>query len=124
MILPRVSRGFSRLFRRDDEDHADAHVEDLMKFLVLDPGRGGEQLEEGRDGPGAELDFGVEPLGQDARDIVHQAAAGDVGDALDLDFGADFADVGQVECVGAQQFVAERAAQAVGPATRSGSRAG
>ena len=85
-----------------------------MQLLVLDLGGGGEQLEERQHGPGAELDFGIDVVGQDARDVVDEPAAGDVGDALDLDFGADFADLRQVKSVGAQQFLAERRAQSAG----------
>ena len=54
--------GFCGVFFRDDEDHADAHVEDLVQFLVVNPCRRSQQLEERRDGPRAELDFRVDVL--------------------------------------------------------------
>ncbi len=85
-----------------------------MQLFVLDPGRGGQHLEKRRHGPCAQVDLGIDVVGQDARDVIDQATAGDVGDALDLDLGADFPDVRQVERVGAEQFLAERTAHALG----------
>ena len=66
-----------------DHHHADAHVEDPVHLLVgdvavlLEPGEDGGQV------PARLLDPDGGALGQDARRVVDQAAAGDVGDAVD-----------------------------------------
>ena len=72
-----------RLVRRDDAHHADAHVEDLIQFLIRHAALGFDDFENRQHVPRTFLDDHVERLGQHARDVVHKTAAGDVREGLD-----------------------------------------
>ena len=64
---------------RDDDDHADAHVEGAVHLLVGDAPALLDQAEERRHLPGARgAARAPRPCGQDARDVAREAAAGDV----------------------------------------------
>ena len=67
----------------DDGDHADAAVEGAGKLGGLDRAAGLEEGEQAREGPGVGVDDGVAAFGQDARDILEQPAAGDMGERAD-----------------------------------------
>ena len=73
-----------RLLDVDDGDHADAHVEDLVEFFFGDAAALGQQAENGQHVPGALADDDVARFGEDARDVVDETAAGDVGQAVDV----------------------------------------
>ena len=72
-----------RLVRRHDGDHADAHVEDLIQFLVRHAALLLDDLENGQHVPRTFFDDHVERLRQHARDVVHKTAAGDVREGAD-----------------------------------------
>ena len=68
---------------RHENGHADAHVENLIHFLL---GHGAFLAQERKDRehrPGAFADDDIAIGREDAGDIIHEAAAGDVGEAFD-----------------------------------------
>ena len=71
------------LFFRDDEGHADAHVEDLIHFVFGDFAAFLDEAEEFGDLPGIFADGGSAGFREDAGEIVEQPAAGDVGGAVE-----------------------------------------
>ena len=70
----------------DDRDHADAAVEGARQFARLDRAAGLEEGEQAGQGPGVGIDDGVAAVGQHARDILEQSAAGDVRQRADPAF--------------------------------------
>ena len=66
----------------DDHHQAEAHVEDLIHFGLLDFAQALHPGEDRRDGPAAALDDDLHALRNDAGQIFVQSAAGDVGDAV------------------------------------------
>ena len=95
--------------RTDEPDHADAHVEHAVGFLHGEAAELDQEIEDGglkRDLRGVE--DGVDGLRQDARDVVDEAAAGDVGDAVDRDArGLGGLDGGEIADVGLQEGFAD-----------------
>ena len=71
------------LFFRDDEGHADAHIEDLIHFVFGDFAAFLDEAEEFGDLPRIFADGGAAGFGQDAGEIVEEAAAGDVGGSVE-----------------------------------------
>ena len=65
----------------------------------------------GRDGPRAELDAGVDAVGEHARHVLRQAAAGDVGERLDVARGERRREDVEVVAVRLEQGVAEWAVE-------------
>ena len=76
-------RDHRRVLFRDDDGHADAHVEDLKHLRVIHAATALDVLENRGHFPTRSLDHGVAIFREDAREIVHEAAAGDVREALD-----------------------------------------
>ena len=72
------------LGRGDDHRHADPAVEGARHLLGLDTALRLQERHQPRLRPGIGIDLRVEALGQDARDVLEQAAAGDVRQPLDL----------------------------------------
>ena len=68
-----------------DQHEADAHVEDAVHLVVVDLALALDEVEDRRDGPRGAVDLGRDGLGEHARDVVLEAAAGDVGHAGNLD---------------------------------------
>ncbi len=66
-----------------DDRHADAHVERAVGLLVAQVGLLDGQLHDGRHVPRARIDRGVECGRQHAVEVLGDAAAGDVGHAVD-----------------------------------------
>src|SRR5258706_16153037 len=66
----------------DDQRHADAHVEDLVKFVFRHAAFFGEDLENGEHLPRTFADNYVAVLRQHAGNIIDEAAAGNVSDAF------------------------------------------
>ena len=98
---------FQRLYRRRGvlgghaHDHADPAVEGSVHLLPGDPAGGLEPMEDGRFGPGAGIDPGMHPGGQDPGQVLQDPAAGDMGNGLDrhlLDEGQDGADIDAGGC--------------------------
>src|SRR5262245_7034466 len=80
------------ILRRDDTDHADAHVERAVHLRFGDAAQLLHDGEHRQDGPGAPLDPGRCAFGKDAREVVGQPAPGDVGETADepaLDRGSE-----------------------------------
>ena len=101
----------------DDQDQADPHVEDAVHLGLVDraqPLQPGEDLGD-RPRPAAEADGAA--LGKDARRVIDQAAAGDVGDAvhdpLDPVVAVDRLDGPHVDPRGLEQLVGHGPAQLV-----------
>ena len=92
----------------DDGDHADAAVEGAGKLGGLDRAAGLEVGEQAREGPGVGVDDGVAALGQDARDIFEQPAAGDVGERADAALADDGEQALHVDARGGEEEVAEQ----------------
>ncbi len=69
--------------RLGDHDHADAAVEGAQHLLVVEAASLGEPAEHRRQGPTGKVDVGGEAVWQHARQVLGQAAAGDVRQRLD-----------------------------------------
>src|SRR5205814_9288609 len=67
-----------RIRRRADDDEADPHVEHAEHLVVADLAALLEQTEHRRNGPRAAIDLRAGVLGQNPRQILGDAAAGDV----------------------------------------------
>src|SRR5687768_10033117 len=68
---------------RDDHHHADAAVEDTMHFRVRDASLLLQPVEDRRAWPRIRVEAGLDVRRKDARDVLDEATAGDVGHALD-----------------------------------------
>src|SRR5690348_4129185 len=79
-------------FRRDDDDEADAHVEGAQHLLLLDIAEVLEVLEDGQHRPAAEFDMRRDGAGQDAGQVLRDAAAGDVRHARHVVAGGELFD--------------------------------
>ena len=73
----------------DDQHHADAAIEGAQHLHLGDGAEEGEPGEDRRNPDAGKVDAGGEPLGQDPRDVVDEAAAGDVRHRLDPTGGAE-----------------------------------
>ncbi len=68
---------------RHHQDHADPHVEGPEHLVVVDPPLRLEVVEDRRHRPGPDVDARRDAAGQDAGNVVGEAAAGDVRQAVD-----------------------------------------
>ena len=100
----------------DDGGHADAHVEDLIDLGVVNAAGVLDQFENGRNGPRAFPDDDITVNGQDPRDVVNEAAAGDVSQTFDharclgqVVFFQQYLDQIPIAEVGLEQFGPDRA---------------
>mmetsp|Transcript_30321 Transcript_30321/g.90476 ORF Transcript_30321/g.90476 Transcript_30321/m.90476 type:complete len:759 (+) Transcript_30321:306-2582(+) len=73
-----------RVGRRDDEHHADAAVEGAQKLLDGGARDARHPAKHGGRGPRRRVDRGADTRGEDARQVLGQATAGDVRERLDL----------------------------------------
>src|SRR6266851_8448871 len=95
--------GLLHLFCGDYDDEADAHVERAEHLVLGYVAERLQVLEEGWGLPGGEVDECAHALGEDAGEVLRDAAAGDVGHAVD-DFGSgEFFDDREVAAVGAHE---------------------
>ena len=94
------------LFFRDDEGHADAHVEDLIHFVFGDFAAFLDEAEEFGDLPRIFADGGAAGFREDAGEIVKEAAAGDVGGSVETAC-REGGHEGLVIGVDAEEFAAE-----------------
>src|SRR6266536_1005938 len=67
----------------DNRDHADAHVEDLIHLRQIDISILLQDFENVRHTPTLRFNDGIAVFWQDARQIVDQTAAGDMGETFD-----------------------------------------
>ena len=72
---------------RHNRHHADAHVKNLIHFRRIDISISLQDLEDVRNTPTPCLDDGVALFRKDARQIINQTAARDVGKALIMPLG-------------------------------------
>ena len=72
--------GFNGFYvgRRHDENHADAHIEGLQEFVGFDFSERGKKCEDGRDGPGGQIDLRFDAGRQNAGQVARNSAARDV----------------------------------------------
>ena len=67
---------------RDDEHHADAHVEDAVHLRLLDAAEPLQPAKHARHFPAAAAEFDLEVVWHDAAEVFLDPAAGDVGDPV------------------------------------------
>ena len=79
--------GLLDLFGWDDGDEADAHVEGAQHLVLVHVAERLQMLEQRGYVPGGQVDQRAHALWEDARQVLRDAAAGDVGHAAD-DFGS------------------------------------
>ena len=82
----------------DDNHHPDPHVKNLVELGFRDAAAALEEPENRRHIPCPLADDDVAILRQDARDVVHKAAACDVGECLH-DLGFAIGDTGRIEAL-------------------------
>ncbi len=70
--------------RRHDHDHAQAAVERRPQLVVVEPAERAEQAHDRRHRPARRVQPGGQPGRQRARHVPGQAAAGDVGETVDV----------------------------------------
>lgn len=97
----------------DDGDHADAHVERLLHLGALDASALRDHGEDRSGAPGSAIEFGDQALGHDAREVVGEAATGDVAERAHVGLGSECQAVLGVDLGGLEQFLTERAAEFV-----------
>ena len=68
---------------RDDEHHADAHVKDAVHLGGRDVAQRLHPWEDRRHRPRVAVDHHLHLLGHDPREVLGQAAAGNVGNPVD-----------------------------------------
>ena len=92
-----------KLLRGDDGDETDAHVEGAEHFVLLDIAEVLEMGEQRRNLPGGEVYDRVQTLGENARQVLRDAAAGDVGHARDKAARGELPDDAEVAAVRAHE---------------------
>ncbi len=70
----------------DDEHQADAHVEDVVHFGLVDLAQACQPREDRWNGPRAAIEADGASLGENARGVIDQAAPRDMGDAVNDPF--------------------------------------
>src|SRR5437879_4801882 len=73
-----VSFDGTHIFRWYDENHTNAHVERLKQLIGIYLSELGEIFEDGRHGPGGQIDFGFHAAGKHTREIPRNATPGNV----------------------------------------------
>ena len=77
--------GLVHLSSRHHNAHANAHVEGVVHIPLADVAGLGDGIEDGQHLDGSLIDLGAQTIGDGARNVLVEAATGDVADALDLD---------------------------------------
>ena len=95
------------LLGRDSEHHAHTHVKGVEHIVLGDAALFLHQVEEGRGADILFLDAGAAAFLQAAGDVFIEAAAGDVGDALDIHLFQHFQHGLDVDFGGGQQGLAQ-----------------
>ena len=105
--------------RGTTNDEADAEVEDATELVLLDVL--GDELEDGGALPGLGREARAEVIGEDAREVAGEAAAGDVAHGVDVDAGGeDGLDVARVEARGREERLADGLVRRAWRGDRSG----
>ena len=99
-----------RILLRDHHDHADSAVEHAEHLLVGHATLALQPVEQRRPWPGVAVELSRQAVGQYARHIFQQAAAGDVRQALDLDLLHQRQHRLHVDARGREDRLAQRAA--------------
>ena len=89
------------------DQHTQAHVEGAEHFFFSDIAERLEMFEDGQDWPSAKLDHGGSAFGQDARQVLGDAAAGNVREGRHAFTGNQLADDRPVAAVGPHELVAD-----------------
>ena len=101
----------------DDQDEPDAHVEDAVHLGLFDGAKLLEPGEDRGDWPRSAVKPDSTAVGKDARGVIDQSAAGDMGDAVDDAFNAvvvvDRLDGPDVDPRGGQELVGDGLAQGI-----------
>ncbi len=96
------------MFRRDDDEHTETHVEDVVHFGVWDAAELLDEAEDGQNGPTAQIEFCAQAIGKDARRVVDEAAARDVGESVNVyASGPQLADLAEVGAMNGKQCFAD-----------------
>ena len=77
-------RSLSKLALRKNYDITDTHVEDAIHFVAVDLTLILNELEDRRNFPGGTVDFGIDGLGENARNVIREASARNVGHTRNL----------------------------------------
>lgn len=95
---------------RNNDDHADAIIEDAVHLVTVDVALFLEPLKDGRTRPGLSVDAALSAFGQNAGHVFDEAAARDVGHALDFHLLHDIEDLLHVDAGRSHGAVGERRA--------------
>src|SRR5437879_6888698 len=71
-----VSFDGTHIFRWYDENHTNAHVERLKQLIGIYLSELGEICEDGRHGPGGQIDFGFQAAGKNTREVTRDSNPG------------------------------------------------
>lgn len=77
-------RSLSKLALGKNYDITDTHVEDAIHFIAVDLALVLNKLEDRRNFPGGTVDFGIDGLGENARNVIREASARNVGHTRNL----------------------------------------
>ncbi len=77
-------RSLGKLALGKNYDITDTHVEDAIHFVAVDLTLILDELEDRRNFPGGTVDFGVDGLGENARNVIREASARNVGHTRNL----------------------------------------
>ena len=77
--IAEVAQDFVELFRCNDQHHSNTEIEGPPHIVLRHLSLFRQEAEDGWDLPRTHLDYGAQPVGQDPRQIIGQAAACDVG---------------------------------------------
>ena len=78
-------RSLSKLALRKNYDITDTHIEDAVHFVAVDLALILNKLEDRRNFPGGTVDFGIDGLGENTRNVIREASARNVGHTRNLD---------------------------------------
>ena len=95
-----------------DQDHADAHVECAVHLVAFDRPPPGQLAKQDGNLPRTPVDHRAQALGEDARHVVREPAARDVGERVQVRVLEQSAQGAQVAAVRGEQGVSDRAGHA------------
>ncbi len=77
-------RSLSKLALGKNYDITDTHIEDAIHFVAIDLALILDELEDRRNFPGGTVDFGIDGLGENTRNVIREASARNVGHTRNL----------------------------------------